>query len=179
MEKCPEVWIEVDTPYDKGKVVALVLNTPFADLIVGNYTRVDIPVKKESRSVDKEDEKCQAMETRLTFKKRKVEEEVLDGYVFGKDFSKKDLIAEQQKDPTLEVKRNNSSRREEVFINGKSYVVPKFQIINGRHHEAISGASKVPQTDSLTRACHSDAWSPLDEEDQKPDYETFLLARYL
>ena len=108
-------------------------------------------MKKESRSVDKEDEKCQAMETRSTFKKRKVEVEELDGYVFGKDFSKKDWIAEEQKDPTLEVNRKNSSRREEVFINGKSYVVPKFQIIIGRHHEAISGASKVSQTDSLTR----------------------------
>ena len=105
LEKCPEVWIEVDTPYVKGKVVALVMNTPFADLIVGNYTRVDIPVKKESSSVGKEDEKCQAVETRSTSKKRKVEEEVLDGYDFGKDFSKEDWIAEQQKDPTLEVYR--------------------------------------------------------------------------
>ena len=62
-------------------------------------------MKKESRSVDKEDEKCQAVETRSTSKKRKVEEEVLDGYDFGKDFSKEDWIAEQQKDPTLEVYR--------------------------------------------------------------------------
>ena len=101
LENCPEVWIVVDTPYVKGKVVALVMNTPIADLIAGNYTRVDIPVKKESSSVDKEDEKCQAVETRSTSKKRKVEEEVLDGYDFGKDFSKIDWIAEQQKDPTL------------------------------------------------------------------------------
>ena len=105
LEKCPEVWIEVDTPYVKGKVVALVMNTPFADLIVGNYTRVDIPVKKETRSVDKEDEKFQALETRSTSKKRTVEEQILDGYDFGKDFSKEDWIAEQQKDPTLEVYR--------------------------------------------------------------------------
>ena len=46
LEKCPEVWIEVDTPNVKGKVVALVMNTPIADLILGNYTRVDISVKK-------------------------------------------------------------------------------------------------------------------------------------
>ena len=54
------VWIEVDTPYVKGKVVALVMNTVFVDLIVGNNTRVDIPVKKENSSVDKDYQKCQA-----------------------------------------------------------------------------------------------------------------------
>jgi hypothetical protein len=45
-EKCPEVWIEVDTIYVKGKVVALVMNSPFAELIIGNYTRVGIPAEK-------------------------------------------------------------------------------------------------------------------------------------
>ena len=54
------MWIEVDTPYVKGKVVALVMNTVFVDLIVGNNTRVDIPVKKENSSVDKDYQKCQA-----------------------------------------------------------------------------------------------------------------------
>ena len=38
---------------------------PFANLIVGNYTREDILVKKESSSVDKEDEKWPAVDTRF------------------------------------------------------------------------------------------------------------------
>lgn len=48
--ECPEVWIEVDTNYVKGKIPAIVLNTPFADLIVSNYIRFDVPteIRKES-----------------------------------------------------------------------------------------------------------------------------------
>jgi hypothetical protein len=42
-QTCPEVWIDVDTPYVKGRVVALAMNSPFADLIVGNYMKIDIP----------------------------------------------------------------------------------------------------------------------------------------
>jgi hypothetical protein len=62
-----EVWIDVDTPYVKGRVVALVMNSPFADLIVGNYTRVDIP-QQMPRELDKAvDEKCQAVETSMLY----------------------------------------------------------------------------------------------------------------
>ncbi|XP_065929667.1 uncharacterized protein [Magallana gigas] len=64
-QRCPEVWIQVDTPYVKGKVVALVMNSPFADLIVGNFTRVDIPVERSTSPVKPDDEMCQAVETVL------------------------------------------------------------------------------------------------------------------
>lgn len=50
-------------------------------------------MKKESSLADKEDENCQAVETWSTSKK-KVEEKVLDGYDFGKDFSKDYWIAD-------------------------------------------------------------------------------------
>ena len=63
-EKCPEVWIEVDTTYVKGKVLALVMTTPFADLIIGNYTQLGISadkkgIKEMSRS---EEDICQAVD---------------------------------------------------------------------------------------------------------------------
>ncbi len=38
--KCPEVLIELDTPYLKGRVIALVMESPFADVIVGNVGHV-------------------------------------------------------------------------------------------------------------------------------------------
>ena len=41
---CPEVWVEVKTPYLNGKVLALVLDTPFADMIVGDQAQTKIDV---------------------------------------------------------------------------------------------------------------------------------------
>lgn len=48
-QRCPEVWIQVKTPYVKG-------NSPFADLIVGNFTRVDIPVERSTSPIKPDDE---------------------------------------------------------------------------------------------------------------------------
>ncbi|XP_048748044.2 uncharacterized protein LOC125660258 [Ostrea edulis] len=106
LEKCPEVWIEVDTTYVKGKVVALVMNTPFADLIIGNYTRVDIPterndIEKMSTSVT---DTCQAVETRSSAKRKPVQKEVVDiGQEFGGKYSREEWIEELRNDPTLDV----------------------------------------------------------------------------
>ncbi|KAL5006374.1 hypothetical protein ScPMuIL_015180 [Solemya velum] len=41
--KCQEVLVDIGTPFISGKVVALVLDTPFADIIVGNYVNKFIP----------------------------------------------------------------------------------------------------------------------------------------
>ena len=40
---CREAWIDVTTPFISGTVLALVLNTPFADLIIGNYVNTSVP----------------------------------------------------------------------------------------------------------------------------------------
>lgn len=54
--------------YGKGKVVALVLNSPFADLIVGIFNRVNIPMERSTSPVKPDDEMCQAVETRASVK---------------------------------------------------------------------------------------------------------------
>lgn len=65
-QRCPEVWIQVDTPYVKCKVVALVMNSPFPDLIVGNSTSVDIPEERSTGPVKPDDEMCHAVKTRAS-----------------------------------------------------------------------------------------------------------------
>jgi hypothetical protein len=107
-EKCPEVWIEVDTIYVKGKVVALVMNSPFAELIIGNSTRVDIPAEKDGNDekLKSEEDTCQAVETRSSTKRKPTEKEVLDvGQGFDENYSRDEWIEEQRNDPTLEVYR--------------------------------------------------------------------------
>lgn len=44
--------------YVKGKVVVLVMNFLFVDLIVGNFIRVDILVERFIRFVKLDDEMC-------------------------------------------------------------------------------------------------------------------------
>jgi hypothetical protein len=43
VRECPEAWINIVTPYITGTVLALVLESPFADLIVGNLVNTSIP----------------------------------------------------------------------------------------------------------------------------------------
>lgn len=45
--QCPEVIIDIHTPFISGKVLALVLDTPFADIIGGNYVNTFIPKQTE------------------------------------------------------------------------------------------------------------------------------------
>lgn len=51
--ECLEVWIEVDINYVKGKVLVIVMNILFVDLIVGNYIWLDvfIVIKKDGELV--------------------------------------------------------------------------------------------------------------------------------
>jgi hypothetical protein len=39
------VYINVSTPFISGDIVALILDTPFADLVVGNYVNTSVPPK--------------------------------------------------------------------------------------------------------------------------------------
>lgn len=55
--------------YVKGKVVVLVMNFLFVDLIVGNFIRVDILVERFISFVKLDDEMCQVVEIRVLVKK--------------------------------------------------------------------------------------------------------------
>jgi hypothetical protein len=44
VRECQEAWIYIVAPYITGTVLALVLESPFADLIVGNLVNTSIPM---------------------------------------------------------------------------------------------------------------------------------------
>lgn len=84
--QCDEVWIDIDTPYIKGTVSALVLDTPFADLVIGNYVSTAIPKEVHVESKDQhrnddvtdlenEAELCHAMQTRSQSRKSEEKKE--------------------------------------------------------------------------------------------------------
>ena len=56
VKKYPEVRINITIPFISGDILALVLNTPFADLIVGNYINTSVPAEC-SQSVESEEQK--------------------------------------------------------------------------------------------------------------------------
>ncbi|CAG2194243.1 unnamed protein product [Mytilus edulis] len=75
---CKEVWIDSCTPFVSGTVLALVLDTPFAELIIGNYVNTYIPTSVNDTIVVSDDsvdflvsdpvldpspEPCQAVQT--------------------------------------------------------------------------------------------------------------------
>lgn len=107
----------------RHEVVALVMNSPFADLIVGNFTRVDIPVERSTRPVKPDDEMCQAVETRASAKKvsQDKDEGIGDRSVVHDIVSRKEWIEEQGKDPSLEQCRNKEVS--EGTENGRSYIM--------------------------------------------------------
>jgi hypothetical protein len=49
VRECQEAWIDIVTPYITGTVLALVLESPFADLIVGNLVNTSIPKPVENQ----------------------------------------------------------------------------------------------------------------------------------
>lgn len=68
-KQCSEVTLNVDTKYVTDKIIALVLDNTFADIIIGNRVQTVIPNVTETESK----EICQAVETRS---QRKREAEV-------------------------------------------------------------------------------------------------------
>ena len=49
VRECQEAWIDIIAPYITGTVLALVLESPFADLIVGNLVNTSIPKSVENQ----------------------------------------------------------------------------------------------------------------------------------
>lgn len=82
VKQCPEVCINVSTPYISGDVKALILDTPFADLIVGNLVNISVPLsieevpetRGENVFVSEDKIPCHAVETRSQ-RKKQVEED--------------------------------------------------------------------------------------------------------
>ena len=79
MKQCPEVRINIATPFVSGDILALALDTPFADLIVGTYVNTSVPAEcpqsvesEEQKSTDTSDcnisseiiDPCHAVQTR-------------------------------------------------------------------------------------------------------------------
>lgn len=133
--ECPEVEIELDTPYLKGRVVALVMDSPVADVIIGNVGHVI------DDSSDKHTDSIQLVETRAVKQiretteqlQREREEEILDGrgkFDTGKavDTEEKlsfpgvdDLEREQQSDKSLENVRKLAVSEDEKIDSDKPY----------------------------------------------------------
>ena len=63
--KCPEVLVQIETVYISGRVKALIMNNPFADLVIGNVGHIQNEKNKDS---------FQAVETRALKQKREKEE---------------------------------------------------------------------------------------------------------
>ncbi|CAC5388230.1 unnamed protein product [Mytilus coruscus] len=86
VKECPEVCINVSTPYISGDIIALILDTPFADLIVGNYVNTSVPHSMDEVHVTRGEYifvsdhavPCHAVETRSQKKKQDVEDRKID-----------------------------------------------------------------------------------------------------
>lgn len=99
------------------------MNTPFADLIVGNYTRLDVPTEKkyDGELARSQEDACQTVETRSATKRKKMEKEKVESSLeLSKEISTDEWIEEQRKDPALDVLRkrvgNDVSKEGETLI---------------------------------------------------------------
>lgn len=89
----------------KCKVVALLMNSPFADLIVGNFISLDIPEERSTGPVKPDDEMCQAVKTVSSAKKVSQDDEGIwdryRWYVVQDMVSRNEWIEEHGKDHSL------------------------------------------------------------------------------
>ena len=111
---CPEVKVHVESPYITGTVDALVLNNPFADVVVGNIGYVYFKpencesVQITTRSMKKKEELENQIEI-MNYQKWKADdykdEEEINSKVSEEGFSdissRGELIAVQKSDKTL------------------------------------------------------------------------------
>ncbi|CAC5398409.1 unnamed protein product [Mytilus coruscus] len=80
VRNCEEVWINVTTPYISGSVLALVLDIPFADLVIGNYVNTSVPKDVCTEKVENggnyiDQDTYQAVQTRVKKKQEDEKEE--------------------------------------------------------------------------------------------------------
>ena len=94
--KCPEVLVQIETAYISGKVKALIMNNPFADLVIGNVGHIQNENNKDS---------FQAVETRALKQKREKEEIV-------QRLTEAKIQSERLHDKELSSKIENSDKNE-------------------------------------------------------------------
>lgn len=86
VKQCLEVYINVSTPYNSGDIIALILDTPFADLIVGNHVNTSVQHSIDEIHVTRGEDifvpddafPCHAVETRSQRKMQNVEDMMTD-----------------------------------------------------------------------------------------------------
>lgn len=110
---CPEVWVHIDTPYISGTILALIMETPVADLVLGNQVDTTIPLEVaiyEPTVITSEDvEVIEAVQTRAG-KLKDQEQEEKPSDTPGKDKdpgedllgNRDELRKEQQSDVSLQ-----------------------------------------------------------------------------
>ena len=123
---CKEVCVEMDTPFMKGEIFALILDSPFADVILGNVIH-----KIEKLDLEDKQAECLAVQTRA---QTRVEAEEAKSHVRKKDdgeaqfdiCSTETLVDLQENDPTLVRVRELVT---EDSIEGQSYFTLKNKIL--------------------------------------------------
>ncbi|KAL5017538.1 hypothetical protein ScPMuIL_007127, partial [Solemya velum] len=136
--KCQEVLVDIGTPFISGKVVALVLDTPSADIIVGNYVNKFIPreigdvaMVGDTRQVNTQTDPV-AVQTRSQAKVESLaERDHLIDTVITNDKSqgicdKQDLKLAQKSDSSLDRVRRLAT---EGPFEGKSYFIEKDDVL--------------------------------------------------
>ena len=121
-----EVCVEMDTPFMKGEIFALILDSPFADVILGNVIH-----KIEKLDLEDKQAECLAVQTRA---QTRVEAEEAKSHVRKKDdgetqfdiCSTETLVDLQENDPTLVRVRELVT---EDSIEGQSYFTLKNKIL--------------------------------------------------
>ena len=94
--KCPEVLVQIETAYLSGKVKALIMKNPFADLVIGNVGYIQNEKNKDF---------FQAVETRA-LKQKKEKEEIVQRLTEEK------IQSERLHDKELSSKIENSDKNE-------------------------------------------------------------------
>lgn len=99
------------------------MNTLFADLILGNCTRLDVPteIRKDGELARSQEDVCQSVETRSSAKRKKVEKEEAESSLeLGKEISTDEWMDEQRKYRAVDVLRkrvgNDMSKEGETLI---------------------------------------------------------------
>ena len=159
---CPEVKVHVESPYITGTVDALVLNNPFADVVVGNIGNVYFTLENcesvqiTTRSMKKKEELENQTEVK-NYQKWKADdykdEEVINSKVSEEGFSdissRGELIAVQKSDKTLDRIRMLSNE-------GKPSRNAQFLLRDGILYRAFHCSTNKIVHQIVVRLCYRD-----------------------
>ncbi|XP_062585038.1 uncharacterized protein LOC134246689 [Saccostrea cucullata] len=135
---CSEAIVSVNTPYISGKVHALCLDSPFADVIIGNNVSIVVPKEADPlprmEKVDTvEDDACGAVQTRSELRKQeRAEKPKLDDLKAsnteneGMWCNREELIEHQKTDESL---KSILDMAQNGPYEGKSYFILKNDLL--------------------------------------------------